>query len=143
MSDQLDRWLMRNPMPDATAGKEVRREYFASMPDPVKRAWSVRKGAQECEAPEFNAAIVERATKRLARVDAMPRELRLVVYEYGLEIVQEFINCGVTMPSRIKHLIDVVRNADFENGQRRFKLNKGPNAKRNPADEDEEYYTAR
>jgi len=133
---------MRNPMPNAP-DKETRRQYFNSMPDPVKRAWEVRKAAKECEAPEFNAAIAERAAKRLARVDAMPRELRLIVYEYGLEIVQEFINCGVTVPSKIKHLVDTVRHADFESGQKRFKINKGPNSKRNPAEDDDEYYTAR
>lgn len=144
MRDQLDRWLKRNgPMPDSP-DKEVRREYFESMPEAVKREWDRRKDKEAAENdPHFRAATAQRAAKRMARVDAMPTELRRVVYEYGLEIVQEFINMGVTAPHKIRHLVNTVRHTDFENGQKRFKINKGPNAKRNPAEDDDEYYTAR
>lgn len=143
MRNQLDRWLQKNPMPGVSSTKEERAEFFGAMPQRVKSEWEIRKGARECEHPDYNAGIAERAAKRMARVDSMPRELREVVYEYGLEIVQEFLNCGVKVPSRIKHLIDTVRHADLPNGQKRFKINKGANAKRNPVEfeeDDDEYY---
>ena len=144
MRNELDRWLTRHPLPEkASSTKEERAEYFSSMPAAVKREWELRKAKRGCDNdPNHNSAIAERARKRLARVDAMPPDLRLVVYEYGLEIVQEFLNCGIKIPKTIRHLIDTVRHADYESGQARFKINKGPNAKRNPAEEDDEYYVA-
>lgn len=138
---QLDRWLARNPMPPRTKeNTEARREYFAAMPEALKRVWHVQQARIDCEAPDHNAAMAERAAKRMARVDAMGPELRKVVYEYGLELVQEFLNCGVKIPSRIAHLIDTVRHEDFPNGQPRFKINKAPQAKQNPISQDDDYY---
>lgn len=143
MRDQLDRWLQRNPMPERFPSGDAKAEFFNSMPQSAKREWDLRQAREQCQAPDYMAATAERAAKRMARVDDMPRELRAVVYEYGLEIVQEFVNHGVTTPNRIKYLVDVVRNAELPTGQRRFKVNKGVSAKRNPIeyeDDDGEYY---
>lgn len=104
----------------------------------AKRERTIRRMAE----PGYNGAIVKRAQKRMERVDAMPAHLRALVYEYNLEVIQEFINHGVKHTS-IKHLIDTTLGADFKNGQPRFKLNKSPNAKRNPASEEEEYWGAK
>lgn len=102
----------------------------------------IAKAARQAESPEFNAGIAERARKRMTRVDELPPDLRRCVYEYGLEIVQEFLSHRVTRAKSIAHLIDTVRGSDFKNGQPRFKLNKGPNTKRNPVElaDDDEYY---
>lgn len=101
-----------------------------------------KKDREACNEPGYNKALVARAQKRMARVDAMSPELRRVVYEYNLEVVQEFLNHGVKTPKSIKHLIDTVTGADFVNGQPRFKLNRHPNAKRNEIDlaDDDDYY---
>lgn len=122
--------------------KEQAREEWERM-TPRQRLLRKREtAAAEIEDPAFNSAIVKRAQKRMARVDAMEPEMRAVVYDYNLEVVWEFINHGVKTPSSVRHLIDTVLGADFKNGQPRFKLNKSPNAKRNPAADDDEYWTA-
>lgn len=108
----------------------------------MRRAAQVAKDSKSMEAPDYNGALVRRAQKRMARVDAMPPDLRAVVHEYNLEVVWEFLQHGVKKPSSIKHLIDTVTGADFKNGQSRFRLNQNPNAKRNPAAEEDEYYSA-
>lgn len=54
----------------------------------------------------------------MARVDAMPPELRALVYEHGLTVVDAFIQCGVTKASRIQHLIKTVRQGSVEIGNR-------------------------
>jgi hypothetical protein len=137
----LDRWLARHSFPN-TDDVEVRRAFFDSMPDHIKALWNIRKAKMEIEAPEFNAATVARARKRMARVDNMQPDLRAIVHEYGLEIVQEFLNVLGARPKTIKHLIDTVLHRDLADGQARFKINKSPYAKRNPA-EYEDYYSAR
>lgn len=101
---------------------------------------------EACNVPGYNSALVRRAQKRMARVDAMPPELRQVVYEYNLEVVQEFLNHGVKTAKSIKHLIDTVTGADFATGAPRFKLNASPNTKRNSIDtndDDDEYYVVK
>jgi len=137
----LDRWLARHPYPN-TDDIEQRREYFQAMPDHIMALWGIRKAKMEIEAPEFNAATVMRARKRMARVDSMSPDLRSVVHEHGLEIVQEFLNVGINKPKTIKHLIDTVLHREHANGQPRFKINKGPAAKRNPAEYDD-YWSAK
>lgn len=92
------------------------------------------------EKPDFNSGLADRAYRRMMRVDQMPPDIRRCVHEYGLEIVQEFLNHGVRKASSISHLIDTVRGAPQADGNPRFKINKGPNAKRNPADEEDKYY---
>lgn len=122
--------------------KERRREAWESMTPRQRMLAEREKQQREIEAPGYNSAVASRAQKRMARIDAMPPELRAVVYEYNLEVVWEFLQHGVKKPSSIKHLIDTVLGADHKNGQARFRLNQGPNSKRNPAAEDDEYWEA-
>lgn len=129
MRTQLDQWLARNPMP---LNKEARREYYARMPADVDREWQIRKAAAQADAPEFNSALCERASKRMDRVDAFPPDIRAVIYEHGLEIVQEFWNHGVRKAKSIKHLIDTAQGNDFSTGQARFALNRSPKRASNP-----------
>lgn len=49
-----------------------------------------------------------RARKRMARIDAMSAQMRELVHEYGLTIVDAFVQCGVKNPRHIRHLIQTV-----------------------------------
>ena len=55
---------------------------------------------------EFGKAVQRKRTARMNSVDQMPRAMRDLVNEYGLSIVNQFHNCGVVDPKRIKHLIE-------------------------------------
>lgn len=55
---------------------------------------------------KFAAAVQGKRIKRMNHVDNMPAELRALVHEYGLSIVQQFINCGVTKAGHIRHLVE-------------------------------------
>ena len=89
----------------------------------VDYEWQREKDRRALDAPDFNASVVRRAQERMARVDAMPREVRELVYEFGLDVVQEFLNHHVTKPKSIRHLIATVLALDYDNGQRRFAKN--------------------
>lgn len=62
----------------------------------------------------------ERVKQRMDRVDSLPKELRALVHEHGLTVVDAFLQCGVTKPKHIQHLIKVVRagSAVYGNGTR-------------------------
>jgi hypothetical protein len=83
--------------------------------------------------PQHNAALVERAQKRMARVDDLSEEFRALVHEYGLELVQVFLDHKVRSPKSIRYLIDAVRVEPYDNGQNRFRFNTAPGTKPNPA----------
>jgi len=53
---------------------------------------------------------VKRAA-RMASVDALAPCLRDLVHEYGLHVVQAFLECGVKKPNHIRHLVEVVLNS--------------------------------
>lgn len=155
--------------------KDARRQWFEALSPAQKRAWQKQRDWENLLLPTHNAALAERARKRMARVDELPPEVRRVVHDHGLEIVWEFWTYRITRPEVIrelisavqaaedphsssvqgkflqrgistikgaKHLINTVLGADFPDGTRRFKLNKGPNAKQNPIalDDDDECY---
>lgn len=54
----------------------------------------------------------------MAKVDAMTAPLRALVHEHGLTIVQSFLDCGVSNPKHIQHLVSVVRKGSVEVGNR-------------------------
>lgn len=60
----------------------------------------------------------QRRQDRMARVDAMSPKLRALVHEHGLTVVDQFIQCNVTNPRHIAHLIEVVRRGSVEIGNR-------------------------
>lgn len=125
--------------------KAERAAYWASLNPAQRRALELAKAREESEDPRFNCNLVERARKRMARVDAYPADIRKLIYEYGLEIVSEFLAHKVKHAKSIRHLIETVRCNPQVNGQNRFRFNTGPNRKQNQAaDEwdDGERYTA-
>jgi len=64
-------------------------------------------------------AAVLRIQKRMQHVDSMSPELRRLVHDYGFDMVKQFLQCGVTKPRQIEHLIHVVRNGSGEIGDRK------------------------
>jgi hypothetical protein len=145
------------------------------VPRHLQREYDIKRAWRDMMEPRHNASLRDRAVRRMERVDALPREIRALVYEYGLEIVNEYLQHKVTHAPNIAFLIktvlsaerphgvavrklfqargvratsiifliDTTLGADYENGQRRFKLNSGPNRRPNPIaqdDDDEAYY---
>lgn len=108
---------------DALDSKDARREFMEGLPEWKKREYDLEKSRLECLHPSHNEGTAKRARERMARVDAMPRELRHVVYEFGLDVVQEFLNHKVTNPKSIRHLIATVLALDFPDGSNRFNKN--------------------
>jgi hypothetical protein len=59
-----------------------------------------------------------RCVNRMSRIDAMSPALRELVHEHGLTVIDAFLQCGVTEPRRIRHLITTVRAGSAEIGNR-------------------------
>lgn len=57
-----------------------------------------------------DGGVRDRRIKRMSRVDAMPPDIRALVHEWGLSITQAFLECGVTNPRHIRHIINMVLN---------------------------------
>jgi hypothetical protein len=55
------------------------------------------------------ADYLDRARSRMKRIDAMPADIRALVHEYGLTIVDAFLSCGVKKARHIRHLVECVR----------------------------------
>lgn len=47
----------------------------------------------------------DRVKTRMEKVDAMSPEVRAVVHDWGLGIVQTFLDCGVKDPRHMRHII--------------------------------------
>lgn len=61
--------------------------------------------------PEEHQAFVDRKRQaRMAKVDAMPEGLRLLVNDYGLSVVQSFLDLGITKPRQIRHVVENILN---------------------------------
>ena len=56
------------------------------------------------------AWVQARRAKRMARVDSYPPEIRELIHDYGLSVVQAFLDCGVREQRHIRHLVEVVLN---------------------------------
>lgn len=51
-----------------------------------------------------------RVEKRMALIDSQPPAIRLLVHEYGWNVVKVFLDAGLTKPNQIKHIIHTVRH---------------------------------
>ena len=61
----------------------------------------------------------EKRAARMARVDAMPPELRACVHEHGLSIVDACMQLGIRKPKHINHLVSTVRNQSYQSAKDR------------------------
>jgi hypothetical protein len=50
----------------------------------------------------------ERRVQRMEAIDQLPPNLKAVVHDWGWYIVKSFMDCGVTKPKHMRHLIEVV-----------------------------------
>jgi hypothetical protein len=66
----------------------------------------------------WDAAGMDRVKRRMATIDAMPKELRALVHEHGLTVIQAFVDGGLTKPKSINHIIDTIRRGSGEIGPR-------------------------
>jgi hypothetical protein len=57
---------------------------------------------------EFLARVHDRRVARMDAVDQMAPELRACVHDFGLNVVRQFTNLGVTKPAHIRHLVNAV-----------------------------------
>jgi hypothetical protein len=62
------------------------------------------------DAPESQ----ERRAKRMARIDAMPADLRACVHEYGLTIVDACLQSGVKKARNIRHIVETIRGGSYQ-----------------------------
>lgn len=91
--------------------QDERRAFFDRMPARQKREWELRQAWRDSLSPEHNAGLAARARKRMHRVDEMSPEMRAVVYDFGLEIVQVLIDHRLNS-QKTRWLIDYVLNAE-------------------------------
>lgn len=59
-----------------------------------------------------------RIIARMDRVDSMSPDVRAIVHEHGLTIVDAFLQCGVTKAKHMRHLINTIRAGSYEIGNR-------------------------
>lgn len=59
-----------------------------------------------------------RSIARMERVDGMDPEMKMLVHEYGLTVIQSFLDLKVTKARQIEHLIKVVLRGSTEIGDR-------------------------
>lgn len=59
-----------------------------------------------------------RVVARMDRIDAMPPEIRALIHEHGLTMIQAFLDVGVAKANQIAHLIDRVKHGSTEVGDR-------------------------
>lgn len=57
---------------------------------------------------DFESMVERKRRNRMARIDAMSPELRALVHEYGLNIVDVFLSYGVKKPARIRHAVETI-----------------------------------
>lgn len=61
--------------------------------------------------PEKIKRVEQNRQFRMMRIDAMPKELRVLVHEYSLTVVDAFLAAGVSKPKHIRHIVERVLDA--------------------------------
>jgi hypothetical protein len=82
--DELDKWTKVHRIADAPQAPAMPRQ---------------RKSSEE---------VKERVERRMAEIDSLTPEQRLVVHEYGWNLVKTFFQHGVTSPRSMRGLINAV-----------------------------------
>lgn len=59
---------------------------------------------------ENRAFVAGKRGSRMHDIDKLPADIRLLIHEYGYTIVKTLMDCGVTKPNRIKHIVETVLN---------------------------------
>lgn len=62
----------------------------------------------------MTASAHERVVARMDRMDALPKEIRELIHEYGYTVIDAFLNQKITKASAIKHLINAVNRGSMD-----------------------------
>lgn len=57
---------------------------------------------------QFEMKVQARRQNRMAMVDSLSPETRACIHDYGLKVVLALLECGVTKPARIRHVVETV-----------------------------------
>ena len=57
------------------------------------------------------------SVKRMDYIDHQPQAIRELVHEYGWSVVKAFLDCGVSKPKQIRHLIRMTLEGSYDGGQ--------------------------
>lgn len=57
---------------------------------------------------EHQRWVDEKRARRMAAVDRLPADIRHLVNEYGLNVVNSCLAVGVKKPKQIKHLVETI-----------------------------------
>jgi hypothetical protein len=60
------------------------------------------------DTPEFVSKVEKRRRARMARIDAMPPEVRALVHQYGFHVVHTIMEAGVTKPAQIRNIVETI-----------------------------------
>lgn len=69
----------------------------------------VRKDGTILYGPEHMEDIKARAEVKCAEIDALPPDVRQVVYEFGWNAVKELMKLGVRRAGQLRHIINACR----------------------------------
>ena len=58
----------------------------------------------------------QKSVARMAKIDAMPKEIRELIHEEGLTVIQGFLDHGVKKAYAIRHLISLSRRGSIDVG---------------------------
>ncbi|PCI04625.1 MAG: hypothetical protein COB78_10050 [Hyphomicrobiales bacterium] len=59
---------------------------------------------------KFAEMVTIKRKKRMEKVDQFDPKTRALIHEYGLSVVQSFVDVGIKNPKHIKHLVETVLN---------------------------------
>lgn len=62
------------------------------------------------EGPPSQGTVDAKRRQRMDRVDALPADVRDLVHDYGLNVVQAMLDSGVTKPRNMRHIVETVLN---------------------------------
>lgn len=48
--------------------------------------------------------------ERMEKIDALPKELRECVHDYGFAVVKVLAEMGVTKPKNVRHIVETILN---------------------------------
>ena len=62
------------------------------------------------DSEEFLKKVQQRRISRMAEIDALPPDIRILTHEYGYNVVKAMLDIGVSKPRHIKHLVETILN---------------------------------
>jgi hypothetical protein len=98
--------------------REERRQWWETVPEASRRQNDINQAWNCMFEPDHNRSLQERAIRRMERVDAMSPDMRAVVYDHGLEVVQVLIDHKLRNPNQCRRLIEFITGAERPHSKR-------------------------